>query len=131
VARDTFTATLRLPHALFPLAGLLQAAPWLWYAIQASTRGLPTWAAPAFALVAFVLVAASLWSCLQPRGVAVACLVALCGASFTLVSLTSMFLGNALLELLTAASLGLASLGAAWLRWLPRKEAFRRPAHDP
>ena len=118
--------TLRLPHALFPLAGLLQATPWLWYASQASARGLPAWAVPAFALVAFVLVAASLWSYLEPRRGAVACLVALCGASFTLVSLTSMFLGNAFFELLTAASLGLASLGAAWLRWLPRNQALEQ-----
>lgn len=107
----------RLPQGLFPVAGLLQATPWLWYSSQAEARGMPEWAMPSFALAAFALIAASLWPCLRPRTRAAGCLVALCGVSFTVVSLTSMFMGNAFLELLTAVSLGLALLGAAWLRW--------------
>jgi len=106
-----------LPRALFPAAGLLQATPWLWYSAHATDRGLAEWAAPGFAFVAAVLVATSLWPYWQQRGSAAACFVTVCGASFAVVSLTSLFLGNALLELLTALSLGLAASGAAWRRW--------------
>lgn len=108
---------LDLPRVLFPVAGLLQATPWLWYSSQAAARGMPDWATPASAFAALILIGASLWPYRRPRARAAGCLVALCGFSFTLVSFTSMFLGNFLLELLTAISLGLASLGAAWVRW--------------
>jgi hypothetical protein len=109
-----------MPRALFPVAGVLQAAPWLWYAAQAQDRGLPSWSAPLFAALASTLLATSLWAYLRPQLGAATLLVALCGASFVVVSFTSMFLGNAFLEILTACSLGLASLGTAWLRWSAR-----------
>ena len=108
-----------MPGLLFPIAGLLQAVPWFWYAVRMSKAGFPGWATLSCLAFGTALLAVSLWPLRRPRESTALRLVALYGASCAVLSLTSMFMGGALLELTSAASVGVALLGARWLRWQP------------
>jgi hypothetical protein len=110
---------------LFLGAGALQAMPWCWYAGRAWRAGLPLWVVAACLVTGFVLLACSVWVVRQPHPSTAVRLVAFYGLSCAIVSVASLLLGNALVELTSGVSLALAYLGSRWLRWHPLERGIR------